>query len=72
MSYDINLFAPVPGEDPIVTAQRDLDESEASQSLTQDAKARNARIAHGPLLIPLPRARRDSIAALFRRLPFPR
>jgi hypothetical protein len=45
MSYDIHLFAPVSGEDPILTAQRDVDESEPSQPLSLDSKSRNARIA---------------------------
>lgn len=44
MSYDIILFRPVPGEDPILTAQRD-DESESIEPLPVASKDRNARIA---------------------------
>ena len=44
MSYDINLFAPIPGEDPIVSAKRDAEESDLSQTLSIEAKNRNARI----------------------------
>lgn len=45
MSYDINLFTPVPGEDPVLTAQRDIDESESIQPLKPESVARNTRIA---------------------------
>lgn len=44
MSYDINLFAPIPGEDPILSAKRDVEESDLNQPLSLETKSRNARI----------------------------
>jgi hypothetical protein len=41
MSYDIHLFLPKPGEDPLVTAQRD--EEDFDRPLSAEAKARNAK-----------------------------